>query len=292
MVQTGEFLASKISNIVDKIGSSKFIACITDNGIKVRSVDHVLKQANQIVQFFKRSYRANQLLCDNIKSMKLGGSSLEMYVKTRCASIFRTMSSIVRLKPVFDKILDENYDVISQQAIISLLNNDDDTFYTNCHRIAFIIQLIKEAIYNLEARTANLADCFLYSTYRTCLSSKKIESMAQIHSFYIFNLKNELHYYKKELSESELHDSALALTTYADMENNSIKPKQNKDVLKSAQLNNNKLAISLIVNFSHANFSRQSNAEELSYTTQSGNMEFNPVAIIKREFQFVNDDLL
>ncbi|CAG8775855.1 918_t:CDS:2, partial [Dentiscutata erythropus] len=46
-------------------------------------------------------------------------------------------------------------------AILSLLNNDDDTFYANCRRIASIIKPIKEAIHNLESRTANLADCFI-----------------------------------------------------------------------------------------------------------------------------------
>ncbi|CAG8781250.1 5813_t:CDS:2, partial [Cetraspora pellucida] len=349
------------------------------------------RQANQIIQFFKKSHRANRLLRDSIESMKLGSGGLEIYAKTRWASIYGTMSSIVRLKPVFEKILDENRDIISQQAIISLLNDDDDIFYANCHRIASIIQPIKEAIHNLEARTANLADCFvslglhkgmfrriceiaakfyksmhnddvacgilttqlinyksgdypfdfgydssktlslcwgvieddypylqnlakvifavvpsqsscecnfsilrwLYGTYRRCLSSEKIESMAQIHSFYISNLKNELHYYGKELSEGELRDSVLDLTTYADMENNSIELEQDEDVLKSAQSNNDKLEISLIVDFLYANFGGQDNAEELSYTTQrSDNMEFDPVAIVEREFQFFNADLL
>ncbi|CAG8749623.1 12764_t:CDS:2, partial [Racocetra persica] len=89
-----------------------------------------------------------------------------------------------------------------------------------------------------------------------------------------------LHYYGKELSEGELHDSVLDLTTYADMENNSIELEQDEDVLESAQSNNDKLEIGLIVDFSHANFGRQGNAEELSYTKQkSSNIEFDPVAI-------------
>ena len=119
--------------------------------------------------------------------------------------------------------------------------------------------------------------------------------MAQIHSFYISNLKNELHYYGKELSERELRDNTLTLTTYAIMENNSmgLESEQNENVLESAQSNNDKLEIGLIVDFSHANFGGQGNAEELSRTTQrSGNMEFDPVAIVEREFQFFNDDLL
>ncbi|CAG8684254.1 3880_t:CDS:2 [Ambispora leptoticha] len=76
---------------------------IASNIIKVQPVDHVLKQANQVVQFFKKSHRANQLLHDDIKNMNLDGGGLEMYCKTRWASIFGTTSSIVRLKPIFDK---------------------------------------------------------------------------------------------------------------------------------------------------------------------------------------------
>ncbi|CAG8718879.1 12958_t:CDS:1, partial [Cetraspora pellucida] len=45
-------------------------------------------------------------------------------------------------------------------------------------------------------------------------------------------------------------------------------------VLESAQPNNDKLEISLIVDFSHANFGGQGNAKELSHTTQKNdNME-------------------
>ncbi|CAG8504270.1 11579_t:CDS:2, partial [Cetraspora pellucida] len=92
------------------------------------------------------------------------------------------------------------------------------------------------------------------------LQAKKIESMAQIHSFYIFNLKNELYYYRKELFEDE-------------------------DVLESAQSNNDRLEISLIVDFSYANFGEQDNAVELFHTTQrSNNIKFNSVAIVEREF--------
>ncbi|CAG8478632.1 12823_t:CDS:2 [Cetraspora pellucida] len=71
---------------------------------------------------------------------------------------------------------------------------------------------------------------WLYDTYRTCL---------------------------KELSESELHDSALSLTTYAVIENNGMvleELEQNEDILKSTQSNHN-LEISLIVDLSHVNFS-------------------------------------
>ncbi|CAG8446882.1 13342_t:CDS:2 [Cetraspora pellucida] len=91
--------------------------------------------------------------------------------------------------------------------------------------------------------------------------------MAQIHSFYISNLKNELKYYGKELSEGELHDSALALTTYATTEN-------------------------YIVLEQHEDAPESGNFEDISFITQgSSNMEFDPVTIVKSEFQFSNEDL-
>ncbi|CAG8615035.1 10072_t:CDS:2, partial [Cetraspora pellucida] len=111
------------------------------------------------------------------------------------------------------------------------------------------------------------------------------KSMAKIHSFYISNLKNELKYYGKELSESELRDSALALTTYAAVENNNITLEQHENTLESIQLRNEKLQISFIVDLSHSDFGGQSNFEEIShttYTTQgSGNMDFDPIEIVE-----------
>ncbi|CAG8684267.1 3881_t:CDS:1, partial [Ambispora leptoticha] len=46
--------------------------------------------------------------------------------------------------------------------------------------------------------------------------------MAKIHSYCISNLKNELKFYGKELSENELRESALNQTTYAEIENTNI----------------------------------------------------------------------
>jgi hypothetical protein len=136
----------------------------------------------------------------------------------------------------------------------------------------------------------------LFGTYRSRLSPEKIESIAQIHSFYISNLKNELKYYGKELSESELRDSALALTTYAAVENSNIVLEQHKDTFESIQVRNEKLQISFIVDLSHSDFGGQSDFEEIShttYTTQgSGNMDFDPIEIVESELQFANENVL
>ncbi|CAG8645296.1 830_t:CDS:1, partial [Cetraspora pellucida] len=135
-VQTGEFLASKISEIIDRVGSNKFVACITDNRsnirvahevttynyshiwnircityvinlisndiVKTQSVNQVLKQASQIIQFFIKSHLACRLLREGIENMNISGSGLETYTETRWVSIFKTTSLIIRLKLVFE----------------------------------------------------------------------------------------------------------------------------------------------------------------------------------------------
>ncbi|CAG8707693.1 23741_t:CDS:2, partial [Cetraspora pellucida] len=132
-VQTGEFLASKISEIIDRVGSNKFMACVTDNGsnicvacevttynyshiwnikciayainlisnniVKTQSVNQVLKQASQIIQFFKKSHLACRLLRKGIENMNISDGGLETYTKTRWVSIFETTSLIIRLRP-------------------------------------------------------------------------------------------------------------------------------------------------------------------------------------------------
>lgn len=141
--QTGTFIASKISTIIDQVGSNHFIAVVTDNGSNVRvareiinheyshilnircvahafnlissdlvknpEINKTLKQARSIVSYFNRSHLPNRLLREGIYSMKIKGGSLENYVETRWASVFNITNSIVRVKPVTDKVSNLNF---------------------------------------------------------------------------------------------------------------------------------------------------------------------------------------
>ncbi|CAG8810103.1 5741_t:CDS:2, partial [Racocetra persica] len=64
-------------------------------------------------------------------------------------------------KPVFDKILDENHNTITNDTVYKLLKDEDKTFFSTCHRIITIFHPIKEIITVLELQTANLANCFI-----------------------------------------------------------------------------------------------------------------------------------
>ncbi|CAG8669586.1 22859_t:CDS:2 [Cetraspora pellucida] len=205
VAQTGKFLTFKISDIVDKIGFDKFIACITDN----RSNIHV--------------------------------------------------------------ILENNCDLIYKPAIILLLNDNNDMFYTNCCQIASIIQPIKEAIHSLEARIANLANCFI-NIVKLAAAINRIS-------------KNN------ELSENKLHDNTLDLTTYTVTENNNIVLEQNIEFLEPLQLNN-KFEISSITDLLNITFGGKGNSEKVFHSiVENSNIEFDPTTVVKSEFQNVDESL-
>ena len=60
---------------------------------------------------------------------------------------------------------------------------------------------------------------WLYGQQRTCLDTERLESMAKIYMYYISKIRKELQFYGKDLTDEQLHTSALAETTYAEMDN-------------------------------------------------------------------------
>jgi hypothetical protein len=116
-LHTAEFLANQIESVINRIGSKKIIAIVSDNGanvasarrlicskykkiINIRCIAHcynliskdiilhsfakrMIQHANRIVQFFKKSHKAAAMLKEKIKQYEISGGGLKIYVKTR-----------------------------------------------------------------------------------------------------------------------------------------------------------------------------------------------------------------
>jgi replicative superfamily II helicase len=114
---TAEFLANQIESVINRIGSKKIIAIVSDNGanvvcarrlicskykkiMNIRCIAHcynliskdiilhsfaerMIQHANRIVQFFKKSHKAAAMLKEKIKQYEISGGGLKIYVKTR-----------------------------------------------------------------------------------------------------------------------------------------------------------------------------------------------------------------
>ena len=69
---------------------------------KVSRVAAFVGELNKVIEFFNRSHVANKELEDGLRNMKISGGGLQTYVKTRWGSLFNSVDSILRARPVFD----------------------------------------------------------------------------------------------------------------------------------------------------------------------------------------------
>jgi hypothetical protein len=69
---------------------------------KISSVASFISELNKVIEFFNRSHAANKELEEGLRNMKISGGGLQTYVKTRWGSLFNSVDSILRARPVFD----------------------------------------------------------------------------------------------------------------------------------------------------------------------------------------------
>jgi hypothetical protein len=132
---TGEFLASEISEIIEKIGPDKFAAIVTDNAsncrvarkkveekynniwdirciahainliaadlVKLDDIKNLISNCGKITKFFHNSHQGSAILSQGLKNMKIEIEGLQTWCKTRWGSLYITTDSILRARPVF-----------------------------------------------------------------------------------------------------------------------------------------------------------------------------------------------
>ncbi|CAG8640849.1 13124_t:CDS:2, partial [Gigaspora rosea] len=165
--QTGQFIANEIQKIMQIIRIGKFAAIVTDNGsnlrvarqivheeypfilnlrcashtinllasdfTKIDSIKAIISDCNSILEFFNRSHAAHVYYKEQLVTMKIKGGEIKSYSKTQW--------------------------VISNNRVYDLLQNEE--FYSKCRQISLILKPIKNLTNILEARNANLAECFV-----------------------------------------------------------------------------------------------------------------------------------
>ena len=140
---TGEFLASEISDVIEKIGLDKFAAVVTDNAancrvarkkieenynhiLDIRCIAHAINliatdlgkiddikdfvlDCGKITRFFNNSHQCAAILAQGLKTMKISIEELQTWCQTRWGSLYITVDSILRARPVFDLVRIFNY---------------------------------------------------------------------------------------------------------------------------------------------------------------------------------------
>ncbi|RHZ83156.1 hypothetical protein Glove_99g365 [Diversispora epigaea] len=165
--QTGSFMAEEIQKVMQNIGIEKFVAVVTDHGANLRVARRIIHETNSFILDLRCMAHAINLVASDfaeIESVKkiisnYGRGEIQSYCKTRWGTLYTTTNSITQSKPVFYWITENHPEVITNIKVYTLLQNEE--FYSNCYQIASILKPVKELTNVLEARDANLADCFI-----------------------------------------------------------------------------------------------------------------------------------
>ncbi|RHZ85688.1 hypothetical protein Glove_62g26 [Diversispora epigaea] len=191
---TGEMLANEIAIIIEKIGNEKFAAVVTDAAancrvarekiqfsyphiwnirciahafnliasdlVKLDAIKEFITKCNKLCRFFHDSNKSNAYLKQGLAEMKIKSEGLKTWIKTRWGSLYSTTNSILKTQPVFDWILSEHSEIITNLEIIRILK--DEEFFSTCRFIRHIWEPIKESINRVESKSVDLADCFIF----------------------------------------------------------------------------------------------------------------------------------
>ncbi|RHZ81505.1 hypothetical protein Glove_120g3 [Diversispora epigaea] len=191
---TGEMLANEIAIIIEKIGSEKFAAVVTDAAtncrvarekiqfsyphiwnirciahafnliasdlVKLDAIKEFITKCNKLCRFFHDSNKSNAYLKQGLAEIKIKSERLKTWIKTRWESLYSTTNSILKAQPVFDWILSEHSEIITNLEIIRILK--DEEFFSTCRFIRHIWEPIKESINRVESKSVDLADCFIF----------------------------------------------------------------------------------------------------------------------------------
>ncbi|GBC36080.2 ribonuclease H-like domain-containing protein [Rhizophagus irregularis DAOM 181602=DAOM 197198] len=256
-LHTSEFLTEEISKIIEKLGSDKFAAIVTDNAsncrvarqnihqtyphiwnircaahainliasdlVKLEPIKKFINECGKINRYFSTSHASNALLRQGFTNMKIKGGGLQTWVKTRWGSLFMTTDALLRARPVFDWILSEHANSITNNEVAALI--EDESFFSTCRSVRSIWKPIKECINLLEANEATLSDCFIYliklayaiyqlpntnifKPFAINIFNQRFEEF--LHPLYILAYYLHPHYRGKGLKDDAFHKAALA----------------------------------------------------------------------------------
>jgi hypothetical protein len=135
---TAHNISSIIFDVIDQVGSNKFVAIVSDNAsnvsaarrivtqkysniininciahcvnlissdiVKIPQVKYLVKCCNILTKFFKNSHIGGALLKDAINLKGIEGGNLKTYVETRWITVYDCVGSVWRLKEALQDV--------------------------------------------------------------------------------------------------------------------------------------------------------------------------------------------
>ena len=147
---TSNYIAEVIGEVIEKIGSNKISAIMSDNASNVQNTckiieekypnienvrciahavnliacdilkesfgDHLLRKVNTLASFFKNSHQAGAKLIQLIKENSIHGGGIKLYCKTRWTTASESVNSVIRLEPVLEQIITNESNLLNDRV--------------------------------------------------------------------------------------------------------------------------------------------------------------------------------
>ncbi|CAG8854999.1 27417_t:CDS:2, partial [Gigaspora margarita] len=98
------------------------------------SIKDIVTKCGLILNFFYNSHIAHGYYSEQLCMMKIKDREIKSYCKTHWGTLFTTVDSIVKFKP----ILENHVSVISNAVVYDLLLDED--FYIKCRQISVVLK--------------------------------------------------------------------------------------------------------------------------------------------------------
>ncbi|CAG8789868.1 35396_t:CDS:2, partial [Gigaspora margarita] len=164
-----KFLTNKISDIVEKLGSDKFAAVVTNAASNCNSAYQKIQKMYLHIWNVRCAAHAVNLIAsdlvklDNLKKLIVNCRKNNNFFNSSHLSYLLLVKGFTDMKIKGDGLkvwlLSEHKELITNQEIANLMANED--FFTMCRLVRSVWQPIKEVIYALETNEATLADSTL-----------------------------------------------------------------------------------------------------------------------------------
>ncbi|RIB06628.1 ribonuclease H-like domain-containing protein [Gigaspora rosea] len=181
-----QIIATKYPYILPIRYIAHHINLITSHIIKLDFAKNVFTKCQNLITFFKTSYRAGAALQEDIINSFIKGGGLKISVKTRWFTAWNCCNSIIRLENSLKNVL-ENQPEIFQNALSlkNILHNCQ--FWQDVEQLENILAPAKRAIQAVEAKSSNMALCFL-ELVKMAIAIKNISNIIDL-NFKTYALK-------------------------------------------------------------------------------------------------------
>ncbi|PKY34320.1 hypothetical protein RhiirB3_395468 [Rhizophagus irregularis] len=123
------------------------------------TLDRLLRRVNILTAFFRNLHMAGSKFRKLIEESGIKGGGLKSYCITRWTTSSESVNSVLNLKPVFEKMVNEYENLLTNQRIKLIIQGRN--FFPDLEILAFVLNPLQKAILFLESRSATLADCYL-----------------------------------------------------------------------------------------------------------------------------------